>query len=87
MISDTPIFTLLNERLASSTAAFVVGLVRGKSFQDSMRHASAAAALCLTKKGAMPSMPTKEEVNKFLESFSTHEADSKHRKKKRESIS
>ena len=34
-----------------------------------MEFASAAAFLCITQHGAMPSMPKLEEVNVFLEKY------------------
>ena len=53
------------------TAAFVVRLlelggITESSVQESLRFASAAAFLGITKKGAMESIPTREEVNSFL---------------------
>ncbi|WP_301107470.1 ribokinase [Sporosarcina sp.] len=41
-------------------------LAAGISLKDSIRYASAVAALCVTKWGTAPAMPTKEEVEQFL---------------------
>jgi ribokinase len=46
--------------------AFAVGLMMGKSSIESVKFASAAAALSVTRAGAQPSMPTIEEVNALL---------------------
>lgn len=48
------------------TAAFVVAMSEGKSMQESMRFAAAAATLCIQVKGAMPSMPLRQAVDEFL---------------------
>jgi len=47
-------------------AAFAVGLSEGKSERDAMRFAAAAGALTVTKIGAMPSLPTRSEVDASL---------------------
>jgi ribokinase len=46
-----------------SLAAEIAG---GSSMQPALRFASAAAALCVTRPGAGPSMPTRTEVEGFL---------------------
>lgn len=46
--------------------ALAVGLLQGKSPVEAASFASAVAALSVTRKGAQPSMPTAEEVSKFL---------------------
>jgi ribokinase len=46
-----------------SLAAEIAG---GSSMQPALRFASAAAALCVTKRGAGPSMPTRAAVEDFL---------------------
>ena len=46
--------------------ALAVGLLQGKSPVEAASFASAVAALSVTKKGAQPSMPTAQEVEKFL---------------------
>jgi ribokinase len=40
------------------TAAFGVGLCQGLADRDNLEKANEAAFLCVTKEGAMPSMPT-----------------------------
>jgi len=47
-------------------AAFAVGLSEGKSESEAMRFAAAAGALTVTKLGAMPSLPFREDVDKLL---------------------
>ena len=47
-------------------AAFAVGLSEGKSESEAMRFAAAAGALTVTKLGAMPSLPSREDVDKLL---------------------
>lgn len=46
--------------------AFAVALVEGKSLKESLRFASAAAAISVTRIGAQPSAPTREEIDLFL---------------------
>lgn len=48
------------------TGFFIGGLLRGESKQDAMREASAAAAIACSRVGAAPSIPTWEEVSRFL---------------------
>jgi ribokinase len=48
-------------------AAFAIGLLRGQSATRSARFACAVAAISVTRPGAQPSMPTAQEVEKFLE--------------------
>jgi len=43
-----------------------VGLLNGKSLEDAVQYASACGALAVTKFGAQPSLPTADEVNKFI---------------------
>ncbi|MCD7449011.1 hypothetical protein HAX54_048094 [Datura stramonium] len=50
------------------TAAFAVGLVEGKSKEECLRFAAAAATLCVQVKGAIPSMPEKRAVFNLLQS-------------------
>jgi len=38
-------------------------------FKESMLFANASAFLCITKVGAMPSMPAREDVDKFIEKY------------------
>ncbi|XP_021773927.1 uncharacterized protein LOC110737884 [Chenopodium quinoa] len=48
------------------TAAFAVALVEGRSKQECLRFAAAAASLCVQVKGAIPSMPDRDSVLKLL---------------------
>uniref|UniRef100_A0A803LW24 Carbohydrate kinase PfkB domain-containing protein n=1 Tax=Chenopodium quinoa TaxID=63459 RepID=A0A803LW24_CHEQI len=49
------------------TAAFAVALVEGRSKQECLRFAAAAASLCVQVKGAIPSMPDRDSVTpKFI---------------------
>lgn len=52
--------------------AFAVGMLLGKDPVASARFATAAAALSVTRAGAQPSMPTRAEVDRLLET--RHEA-------------
>jgi ribokinase len=46
--------------------AFAVALGEGKSLKESLRFASAAAAISVTRLGAQPSAPTRKEIDEFL---------------------
>ncbi|MFZ1937523.1 MAG: ribokinase [Terracidiphilus sp.] len=46
--------------------AFAVALLEGKDPWAAARFANAAAAICVTRKGAQQSMPMRAEVDKFL---------------------
>jgi ribokinase len=46
--------------------AFAVGLLEGNDPWTAARFANAAAAICVTRKGAAASMPTRVEVEEFL---------------------
>ena len=48
-------------------AGFAVGLMRGSTIARSAVFASAVAAISVTRPGAQPSMPTGNEVERFLE--------------------
>ncbi|PSC74376.1 ribokinase [Micractinium conductrix] len=48
------------------TAAFVVALLEGRGHAEAMRFATAAAALCIQVAGAMPSMPSRQQVEAEL---------------------
>ncbi len=45
-----------------------VAMAEGKPLKEAVRFANAAAALSVTKLGAQPSAPTREEIEKFLSS-------------------
>lgn len=49
--------------------AFAVALLEGKDPWAAARFANAAAAICVTRKGAAASMPTRAEVDAFLNSL------------------
>jgi ribokinase len=49
-------------------AGFAVSLLSGKSPLEAARFAAAVAAISVTRKGAQPSMPTRQEVARFLKS-------------------
>jgi len=48
------------------TGALAAGLAEGKTLRDSMEFASAAAALSVTRAGAQPSLPWRNEVDDFI---------------------
>jgi ribokinase len=47
-------------------AGLAVGISSGKGLEESCRFACAVAALSTTRKGAQPSMPSREAVRRFL---------------------
>ena len=54
-------------------AGFAVGLLRGYSIRRSAVFESAVAATSVTRRGAQPSMPTGDEVERFMSQHSPHE--------------
>jgi len=48
--------------------AFAAALAKGQCWQDILRYASAAGALCCTQAGARPGIPDREKVELFLKS-------------------
>lgn len=48
------------------TGAFAVATLRGLDPPSAMRYAAAAAALCVQREGALPSLPSAGEVDAFL---------------------
>jgi len=46
------------------TAAFAVAMLEGKSDQEAMAWASKAASICIQRRGAIPSMPTRTEMTR-----------------------
>jgi sugar/nucleoside kinase (ribokinase family) len=55
----------LKEQHFSFRAAFVVGKMNGLNSEQSLFFASRAASLCIQKKGAMESMPTRQQVEQI----------------------
>ncbi|KAL4853503.1 Ribokinase [Chlorella vulgaris] len=53
------------------TAAFAVAILEGRPYREAMRFASAAAALCIQAAGAMPSMPSRRQVDAALSAAAT----------------
>ena len=45
---------------------FVSGLYRKNPPEEILRNATAAAAIATTRKGAAPSIPTRDEIEKFI---------------------
>lgn len=50
--------------------ALAVAIAEGRPWPDAIRFASAAAAFSVTKPGAQPSLPTREEIEEFLRAHS-----------------
>jgi ribokinase len=48
--------------------ALAVALAEGKTLMEAVRYGTAAGALATTKRGAQPSLPTREAVEQFLAS-------------------
>ena len=46
--------------------SLATALMEGQSLKESVRFSSAAAALCVTKLGAQPSAPTRQEIDIFM---------------------
>jgi ribokinase len=46
--------------------ALAVGLAEGKSLLEAVRYGVAAGALAATRKGAQPSLPSRDEVEQFM---------------------
>ncbi len=66
-------FSAFKEDAIDTTAAgdvfngsLAVALTENKSFEEAIRFASAAAAISVTRKGAQPSAPSKEEIIQYL---------------------
>ena len=47
---------------------FASYLVRGKTIEEAIMAANAAAALSVTKHGSTPSFPYEEQINKYMQS-------------------
>lgn len=54
------------------TASFAVALVEGKSREECLKFAAAAASLCVQVKGAIPSMPDRNSVLNQLQSVQSY---------------
>lgn len=50
----------------SFNGAFAVALTEGKTLQEAVKFANAMGALTVTEKGAIPSLHTRKEVEKFI---------------------
>ena len=48
------------------TGAYAVAVLRGQAGANALRYAAAAAAVCVTREGAMPSLPSAGEVERVL---------------------
>jgi ribokinase len=46
--------------------ALAVALVENRRLDEAVRFASAAAAICVTRLGAQPSIPSRQEIDRFL---------------------
>jgi len=71
--SEQRIPTYHVDRVVDTTAAgdtfngaLAVALCEGKSLEDAVKFANAAASLAVTKLGAQPGIPNREEVDRFL---------------------
>ena len=53
---------------AKDAAPLAKALVDGISLEESIRLANAVGALTVTRHGAVPSLPTREEVESFIQS-------------------
>lgn len=52
------------------TGYYIASMLQGREVEDCLRRACAAAAIAVTRKGAVPSIPRKEEVEAFLKAHS-----------------
>lgn len=72
-------FPAFNVNVKDTTAAgdtfcgvLVVGISKNKTLEEALEFATAAAALCVTRLGAQPSIPTEKEIKDFLKKQTTH---------------
>ncbi len=56
----------------SFCGALAACLAAGKSLREALRFANAAAALCVTRPGAQPSLPHRAEIEAFLAASGSH---------------
>jgi ribokinase len=54
------------------SGALAVALAEGTAMHEAVRFASAAAALSVTKLGAQPSAPTRDEIETFMKDSRAH---------------
>jgi ribokinase len=47
----------------------MVGVLEGRSTAEAMRFAAAAASICVSRLGAMTSLPTRQELDRLLETI------------------
>jgi len=70
--SLVPVFAVHPVDATAAGDAFTGGLAyaiaSGRDLRDAVEFANAAAALAVTKMGAQPSMPTRDELERFLDS-------------------
>ncbi len=52
--------------------AMVAEITRGHSLKSALKFATAAAAICVTRMGAQPSVPTEEEIHEFIQKHINH---------------
>ncbi|MCU0785896.1 MAG: PfkB family carbohydrate kinase [Verrucomicrobia bacterium] len=58
------------------SGTLIVALGEGRTLNDAVRFANAAAAISVTRMGAQPSAPTRKEIDQFLRRQSGREATS-----------
>jgi ribokinase len=51
----------------SFNGAFAVALTEGKTLKEAVQFANAMGALTVTKKGAIPSLHTRKELERFMQ--------------------
>lgn len=59
------------------TGYFVAGVAKGQDIQDVLKIASAASAIAVSKKGAAPSIPQRDDVIKTINKLKTKKANEK----------
>ena len=57
------------------TGYFAVGIARGECISQTLKTAAAAAAISVTRKGASPSIPTRDEVERALPTLSRKQSE------------
>jgi ribokinase len=50
----------------SFTSAFALKFAEGSEIDEAVKFASAAAAITVTREGAIPSLPSRDEVEEFM---------------------